>query len=91
MWLYRFHEFKMQIKLIYFAVYAELLGKRQETIVLEKEISVGALFERLCQGLPNQEALLQHTVFAVNEEYVESSHILKDQDEVVFIPPVSGG
>jgi sulfur-carrier protein len=28
---------------------------------------------------------------AVNGEFVESSHSLKDGDEVVFIPPVAGG
>lgn len=29
--------------------------------------------------------------FAVNEEYVDDAHTLKEGDEVVLIPPVSGG
>jgi molybdopterin converting factor subunit 1 len=29
--------------------------------------------------------------FAVNGEYVEADHELKEGDELVFIPPVAGG
>ena len=29
--------------------------------------------------------------FAVNGEYVEADHELKDGDELAFIPPVAGG
>lgn len=81
----------MQIRVIYFAVYAELLKKRQETVTLEKETSVSDLFQRLTRGIQNQDTLFLHTVFAVNEEFVEPSHLLQEGDEVVFIPPVSGG
>jgi molybdopterin converting factor small subunit len=30
-------------------------------------------------------------LYAVNKNYVSADHVLKDGDEVVFIPPVSGG
>jgi molybdopterin converting factor small subunit len=30
-------------------------------------------------------------LYAVNRDYVTPERILKDADEVVFIPPVSGG
>lgn len=30
-------------------------------------------------------------LYAVNSEYVDDQHELKEGDEVVFVPPVSGG
>jgi molybdopterin converting factor small subunit len=36
-------------------------------------------------------ASLSKLSFAVGEEYRENSFLLKDGDEVVIIPPVSGG
>ena len=30
-------------------------------------------------------------LYAVNSDYVEPDHILREGDEVVFVPPVSGG
>ena len=32
-----------------------------------------------------------NTLCAINMEYVESSHSVKDGDEVAFFPPVTGG
>jgi molybdopterin converting factor small subunit len=30
-------------------------------------------------------------LYAVNQNYVGNDHQLRDDDEVVFVPPVSGG
>jgi molybdopterin converting factor small subunit len=30
-------------------------------------------------------------LYAVNQDYVKPDHVLENSDEVVFIPPVSGG
>lgn len=39
------------------------------------------------KGFPNIDAF----TVAVNEEYVEKEFVLKDNDIVAIIPPVSGG
>ena len=31
------------------------------------------------------------TLFAVNQKHVNKNYILKDADEVAFMPPMSGG
>lgn len=81
----------MIVRVVYFAIYADLLQKRNEQIELFEQISVQQLFERCTSELSEREELLKSTAFAVNEEYVEPSVMLNDGDEVVFIPPVSGG
>ena len=81
----------MIVRVVYFAIYADLLNKRSEEIELNEPTSISSLFEHCTVGLEDQDLLLKSTVFAVNEEYVDSSRVLNDGDEVVFIPPVSGG
>lgn len=34
---------------------------------------------------------LEETMFAVNEEYADNDTVIQEGDEVVLIPPVSGG
>ena len=81
----------MKIKVIYFAIYSELLAKREESIDMEEGATVKNAFEQCTEGLSDRKNLLESTLFAVNDEYVDSTVLLKDGDELVFIPPVSGG
>ncbi len=81
----------MQIKIIYFAIYSELLGKREESIYLDEGATVKMAFEKCTLKLNERKKLLEATLFALNDEYVDSSMLLNDGDELVFIPPVSGG
>ena len=81
----------MKIRVIYFAIYSELLGKREELLTLEEGATVKLAFEKCTSILTDRDELLKATLFAINEEYVEPSILLQDGDELVFIPPVSGG
>lgn len=81
----------MKIKVIYFAIYSELLAKREESIDIEEGATVKNVFEQCTEGLSDRKKLLESTLFAVNDEYVDSTVLLQDGDELVFIPPVSGG
>ena len=78
----------MRVTVYYFAVLRELSGQREESVELISGTSVSVLYEQLFSethagGLP--------VMFAVNQEYVDPSHVLQDGDEVVFIPPLGGG
>ena len=61
---------------------------------MELEIEAGttasALLERLRHEIPAMAAAGRISL-AVNEEYCEPEHELRDGDEVALIPPVSGG
>ena len=81
----------MQVKIEYFAIYQDLLGLSEETVELEEGSTVQDLFELKTKDLKDRAELMKSTVFALNSDYADSSTVLSDGDEVVFIPPVSGG
>jgi molybdopterin synthase sulfur carrier subunit len=77
------------IKLLYFAILREKLGKQEE--MLEFSGSVGELRRLLVEREPNLTDVLKVCLFAVNQEYVGEDYILKGGETVAVIPPVSGG
>jgi molybdopterin synthase catalytic subunit len=49
------------------------------------------LFDRVVSEHPRLERIKPVTMLMVNRAYVDAGHLLRDGDEVAFIPPVSGG
>jgi molybdopterin converting factor small subunit len=80
----------MEIKLIAFGITKQILGNRSIQYTLEAPYTVDHLLRSLEKTYP-QLAGLSSLRVAVNDEYVSTSKDLKAVDEVVLIPPVSGG
>jgi molybdopterin converting factor subunit 1 len=73
----------------YFASIREAVGRREETLDVPDGATVAAVWERLVGAHPQLRG--QRYRPAVNQEYTAPSAVLQEGDEVVFIPPVSGG
>ena len=80
----------MKIKVKFFALGRELIGRAELDIDLPEPASVSALIESLKKDYPRF-ARLNSYLIAVNMEYADLNRQLKDGDEVAVIPPVSGG
>lgn len=74
-----------------FAAYREMVGAAQVEVDVPDGAPVGAVLTDLVQRYPQLRAPAEATKFAVNQEYVDPSAPLKAGDEVVLLPPVSGG
>jgi molybdopterin synthase sulfur carrier subunit len=74
-----------------FAAYQEAFGLSQLKLEFPIETPVSEVLERLLADRPELEPWRNLTRFGINLEFVEPDTILKDKDEVVLIPPVSGG
>ena len=74
-----------------FAVYREMLGGKQLSIEIENNSSVDDVLILLQNLYPATSSVINVSMFAVNQKYVEKNHILIDNDELALIPPVSGG
>jgi len=81
----------MKVKVKFFAILRERAGSAEITKELRDGITVAELWGILQQDFPKLAVPGIRLLYAVNQEYVTTDHVLKDSDEVVFIPPVSGG
>ena len=80
----------MRVKILYFSQIKDLIGKNEEIIEFSGE-TVRDLIEVLSQKYPNVKEVLNKSMFAINENYEKTDFVLKDDDTVAIIPPVSGG
>ena len=81
----------MKIKLKYFAVYQDILGRSSENMDVKEGATVRHVFDQVMKGTALKERYFQSTLFAVNLNFVSSDEVMKEGDEVAFIPPVAGG
>ena len=79
------------ITLKLFAIYQEALGVPEQTLALPAGITAGEVRDRLIKSHPTLAQWKDLTRFGINLQFVEASATLKDGDELVLIPPVSGG
>lgn len=80
----------MKVKLLAFGIAKDILLSRKLEFELKEGDSIAALKQKLYLQYPDLEKL-KNLSFAVGEEYREESYLLKNEDEVAIIPPVSGG
>ena len=79
----------MTFKLYYFALLQDQRGLAEEMVSSEAQ-TVAQLYSELKEQ--HGFTLSQETLrVSVNEQFAEWDATLSDGDEVVFIPPVSGG
>lgn len=81
----------MRVRLLFFALYRDLLGTAETTAELPAGSTVATLVEWLRARDNGFDRLPPAPAVAVNLEYVSSDHPLQDGDEVAFLPPVAGG
>ncbi|MBI4523448.1 MAG: molybdopterin converting factor subunit 1 [Deltaproteobacteria bacterium] len=81
----------MKVKVRFFAILRERAGTAEVTEEIGEGSTVGDLWEKLRRDYPKLAPVTTRLLYAVNRDYVRPDHVLKEQDEVVFVPPVSGG
>lgn len=74
-----------------FAAFSEAYGVSELTLEFASETPVSQVLESSIAQYPQLEQWRSRTRFGINLEFVSPDTILTDGDEVVMIPPVSGG
>jgi len=81
----------MIVRVRYFASFRDHVGKDEDRLPLAEGTRVGQLWEDLARRVPHFAAFRAMPPAAVNCDYAEAARILRDGDEVAFLPPVAGG
>ena len=81
----------MTITVKLFAAYQEVFGVAELNLELPPETPAIAVLEQLIQERPELEQWRNLTRFGINLQFVQPDAILQEGDELVLIPPVSGG
>jgi len=80
----------MKIRLVAFGIAKEILEGSKAEIELDEKANISDLKSKLTSRYPAFSDLASLR-FAINEDYQEDGYELNENDEVVIIPPVSGG
>ena len=80
----------MKIRLRAFGIAKDILESSTKAIEDNHLKTTGDVKKYLTQNYPEFADLLTFSL-AVHDEYQEDSYLLSENDEVIIIPPVSGG
>lgn len=82
---------EITVTLKLFAIYQEAFGASEISLQFPPNTPVKAVLERLTIDRPELAQWHDVTRFGINLEFVDPDRVMLDRDEVVLIPPVSGG
>lgn len=82
---------KITVTVKLFAIYQEVYQTSQLNLEFPAHTSVAAVLNYIIDPYPQLERWRDVTRFGVNLQFVSGEKILENGDEIVLIPPVSGG
>src|SRR2546428_13994787 len=81
----------MWISVRAFASYREAIGVHSVRVNVPEGSTPRQVWDHLLNRYPRLLDLPKPHAFAINEEYVQESYALRELDELILLPPVSGG
>ena len=80
----------MKVRIRAFGIARDILGTSEQEMEMPASASVQVVKDQLSKQYPDFEKLRKFSI-AVNESYQEDNFQISEGDELVIIPPVSGG
>lgn len=81
----------MIVKVRFIALAADLTGRTEYIIDIDKPIPLSKLVNDIYDLFPRLKQFSNLLVILVNGEKHEPTYVVKEGDEVAFVPPSSGG
>ncbi|MBV8083607.1 MAG: MoaD/ThiS family protein [Chloroflexi bacterium] len=81
----------MTVQVRLFARYRELAGTNALELDVPDKSTALDVFDRIAQRFPEMQPMRASTLMAIDAEYVRPETELREGEELVLMPPVSGG
>lgn len=81
----------MQVRVLFFGVLKDIVGRAEESLEVAPDSTLASVFERYSERYETLRDRRPSILFARNREFAKPEMVLAENDEVAFLPPVSGG
>jgi len=81
----------VRVKVLFFGKLKEIVGTAEASVELGGTNRVQEVFDHYAAQFPEFAQFRTSLAAAINEQYAEFSAPVRENDEVAFLPPVSGG
>ena len=81
----------MRVRMLYFAVLRDIIGKSEADVTIPDGTRAADVWQMLRREHRELTGYEQPPLTAINESYAAADSVLRDGDELAFIPPVAGG
>ena len=81
----------MKVRLLFFAVLRDIAGTDARELSLSDGTTASEVWQWMRGAYAPLAGYAQPPMIAVNESYATPETVLRDGDELAFIPPVAGG
>ena len=81
----------MQVRVLFFGILKDLVGCAEESLEVQPGSTLAGVFEHYSQRFETLRDKRPSILFARNHEFTPPETVVTDNDEIAFLPPVSGG
>lgn len=81
----------LRVNVLFFGPVRELTGLTQEAVEIPAGTTLSGLFDRYAARFPQLAGFRASLVASCNQEFASWDTPLSSNDDIAFLPPVSGG
>jgi MoaE-MoaD fusion protein len=81
----------MRVRVLFFGVLKDLVGRAEDSLELAPQTTLGSVFDQYAERFATLRDKRPSILLARNREFSKPETVLHDNDEIAFLPPVSGG
>ena len=79
------------MRVLFFGVLKDIVGRAEESVEVGPNTTLGSLYEAYSERFETLRERRPSILFARNREFTGPDTALAENDEIAFLPPVSGG
>ncbi|MBV9677798.1 MAG: molybdenum cofactor biosynthesis protein MoaE [Acidobacteriaceae bacterium] len=81
----------MRVRVLFFGILKDIVGHAEESLEIGTDSTLATVFEHYSQRFETLRDKRPSILFARNHEFASPETVVTENDEIAFLPPVSGG